>query len=142
MKEELSIWDWGLCVGRKCIYENGDIDFFTSNTLALFDMNLKAGLADKVNNKFKPILKKLEDMTEEDKEELVELIDKSQKLQAVQIITGKAQYLFDYLETSFGTHRRGFLPISAIDWLTEKGFDVRVRPGETNPFRALSGYAV
>ena len=105
MSRCLTIQDWALCVGRNFIYWFGDIGVINYKNIS----NLEHASA-------KPILKTLDQMTQEDKEEF------QKKFKHYQEIYFHKE---GYSECKSGCHGWKDYTLEMYDFLTRKGYDVR-----------------
>ncbi len=119
--KELDLFSWGLMIGQKIKYNDGDfnITFILEGGrnefggLELFDSILEQFTACFC----KPILRTLDQMTDEEKKELIGWD---------WILSEKYRFTNSgyYHTTNKIKHFHNF-SIEEIDWLTQKGFDIR-----------------
>lgn len=110
MKTKLTTQDWALCIGHKLIIDGGDS--YIIEEVGRGHLHLKGLNNMKVVPTFcKPILRTLDQMTEEEKNEFEKECVKISSLNESYYITFYGDIIY------YSVHQ--------IDWLTRKGFDIR-----------------
>lgn len=112
MKKELTVQDWGMMIGRKVMHVHEDGETYIDVLVGLierYDCSIELNLfdCDYVNSReCKPILKRLENISEEDSQ----LLDEQ----------------FGFLKTTKDNGGVDIIgQVKLFDWLTQKGYDIR-----------------
>ena len=120
--KKLNIQDWSKMMGQKCIIYQTDRQGSKCNTIgdvAVVDLN-RIGVGHEFPNYYitfhcindcKPVLRRVEDMTKEEKEELMRISNSKTRSECECCIQHDTSILF--IDTSIS------------DWLESKGFDIR-----------------
>ena len=124
MSNQLTAQQWGLCIGQKAVANDGVsgvVEGYRYGYILLKYTEFNAGRFYKTSE-IKPILRTLDQITYEEKLELMSVVSKN---------AGKVLALKTSDSHNFSSNPADYddlftyAHVAAIDWLTAKGFDIR-----------------